>query len=88
MPRVGVKELKNRTTQIVRDVREHATEYVVTLDGNPVAVLRPYTADDEPSVSDEQIEAFLQRWDAMSKRVTAVWPSHISAVAAVREQRE
>ena len=39
--KVGVRELKNRTTQIVRDVREHLEEYIVTLDGVPVARMIP-----------------------------------------------
>jgi prevent-host-death family protein len=47
MPTVGVRELKNRATQIVRAVREEQSEYVVTVGGHPVAVLRPYTAEDE-----------------------------------------
>ena len=39
--RVGVRELKNRTTEILRDVRENRAEYVVTYYGRPVAVLLP-----------------------------------------------
>ena len=38
MPSVGVRELKNNATRIVRAVREEQAEYVVTVDGRPVAV--------------------------------------------------
>jgi prevent-host-death family protein len=39
--RVGVRELKNRATEIVRQVRENQAEYVITYYGRPVAVLLP-----------------------------------------------
>lgn len=35
MERVGVRELKNRATQIVRAVREDHAEYLVPVDGEP-----------------------------------------------------
>jgi len=41
MPYVGIKELKNQTTEILRCVREDGLEYVVTFHGRPVAVLLP-----------------------------------------------
>ena len=41
MPRVGVRELKNRTSEIVRAVRERGVRYIVTHQGNPVGVLLP-----------------------------------------------
>ena len=42
---VGVRELKNQATEILRNVRENRAEYVVTYYGRPVAVLLP--VDDE-----------------------------------------
>jgi len=45
MPYVGIKELKNQTTEILRGVREHGREYVVTFHGRPVAVLLPIGED-------------------------------------------
>ena len=39
--RIGVRELKNRATEIVRQVRENQAEYVITYYGRPVAVLLP-----------------------------------------------
>lgn len=43
--RVGVRELKNRATEIVRQMREHRAEYVITYYGRPVAVLLPVDED-------------------------------------------
>ena len=41
MPRVGIRELKNRTSEIVRAVRERGAQYIVTHQGRPVGLLLP-----------------------------------------------
>lgn len=41
MPTIGVRELKSQASEIVRMIREEQAEYVVTLRGEPVAVLLP-----------------------------------------------
>jgi prevent-host-death family protein len=46
MPKVGVRELKNRTSEILRAVREEGTEYVITYQGRPMAVLLPVDEED------------------------------------------
>ena len=48
--RVGVRELKNQATEILRQVRENHAEYVVTYHGRPVAVLLPV---DEQGLAEE-----------------------------------
>lgn len=41
MPEIGIRQLKNETSEILRAVREEKAEYVITYRGQPVAVLRP-----------------------------------------------
>ena len=41
MPEIGIRQLKNETSEILRAVREDGAEYVITYRGQPVAVLRP-----------------------------------------------
>ena len=41
MPEIGIRQLKNETSEIIRAVREEKAEYIITLRGQPVAVLRP-----------------------------------------------
>ena len=41
MPQVGIRELKNDASEIIRAVREERVEYVVTLRGRPVAFIVP-----------------------------------------------
>lgn len=41
MTTIGVRELKNQATEVLRTVREQETEYIVTYRGKPVAMLVP-----------------------------------------------
>lgn len=41
MPEIGIRQLKNETSEIIRAVREERVEYIITLRGEPVAILRP-----------------------------------------------
>ena len=86
MPRVGVKEFKNRATQIVRDVRERSSQYVITVDGMPVATVRPYDPGDESAGLDDT-DQWLRELDELADRIGESWPAGLSAVEAVREQR-
>ena len=51
MPWVGVRDLKNRASEILRSVREDGAEYVITYQGRPTAVLLP--------VDEQDLEDFL-----------------------------
>ena len=41
MPDVGVRELKVRASEIIRDVRERRARYIITYRGQPVGLLMP-----------------------------------------------
>ena len=41
MPEVGVSELKTRALEIIQDIRERNTRYVITHRGRPVGLLIP-----------------------------------------------
>jgi prevent-host-death family protein len=90
MPRVGVRELKNRTTQIVRDVRENRAEYVVTYRGRPVAVLLPV---DEEWLTQRTIDAATPGEDVraelevLREETGQAWQSEKTAVELVSEGR-
>ena len=93
MPQVGIRELKNDTSEILRAVREEKAEYVVTLHGKPVAVILPL-ADDWQEVETARAAAaaraatdFWARWDTLGKDVKAQWRSDKSAVELIEEQR-
>jgi prevent-host-death family protein len=87
MERVGVRELKNRATQIVRAVREDHAEYLVTVDGEPVAVLRPCEERDLLADKTAKYQASLQRIKAIAAEIGAAWRSPKGAVELLMDMR-
>lgn len=86
MPRVDVTELQERATEILEDVHKKFASYVITVDGEPVATVRPYKpADDDPTP--EKIEQWLRDLDELADDIAKVWPAGLSAADAVAEQR-
>ena len=45
MTEIGVRELKARATEVVRNVRDRRARYTVTYRGRPVGVLLPIDAE-------------------------------------------
>lgn len=88
MPTVGVRELKNHATKIVRSVREEHAQYVVTVDGQPVAVLRPYTAADAAAQRADDVELAIARLRALVADVAGHSIPGVSGVEALHQQRE
>jgi prevent-host-death family protein len=84
--RIGVRDLKNRASEIVREVHERDAEYVVTLRGEPVAVLQPFPAD-EGKLRQVQRDEALEKLDSLAKQIARSWRSPKSAVDLIEEQR-
>jgi prevent-host-death family protein len=84
--RVGVRELKNRATQLIREVREKRVEFVVTVDGTPVARLSPFQ-DETAAQKRDRRRVAIAALAAVADQVGAKWPKGVSASMAVREQR-
>jgi hypothetical protein len=53
----------------VRAVREEMAEYVITLQGKLVAVLRPFTDDDAQRLRQPEIERTLEEMKALAQQV-------------------
>jgi len=90
---VGVRELKNDASEVIRAVREERAEYIVTYHGRPVAVILPIGSDQmvlDPgaviavSSNAPDVEAEL---DALRAEIAAKWQSDRSAVELLIEQR-
>jgi prevent-host-death family protein len=84
---IGIRELKNQASKIVRAVREEAAEYIITIHGEPVAVLRPLTDKDVLQTKDAEIEAELAEMLALADEIAAAWTSDKTGVELVEEQR-
>jgi prevent-host-death family protein len=93
MTEIGIRELKNQATEILREVREQQAEYIVTHRGKPVALLVPFTADWEhlrpkrPAMSQAELEALWAEWDALADEIDQDWQSDKSAVETLLEMR-
>jgi prevent-host-death family protein len=85
--RIGVRELKDRLSRVIRAVSEEMAEYVVTLRGEPVAVLRPLTEEDAERYKQAETDRALAEMKALAKEVAAAWTSDKSGVELVSEQR-
>ncbi len=83
----GVRELKNQTSRIVRAVREEMAEYVITVQGKPVAVLRPFTEEDAQQLRQAEIDEVLAEMKTLAQQVAEAWTSSKSGVELVEEQR-
>lgn len=84
---VGVRQLKNEATRIVREVREHRAEYVITVDGKPVARLTPLGNGENAEERRERIARHVQEAQEIGREIAAAWKSPLSAAEAVAEQR-
>jgi prevent-host-death family protein len=84
---IGIRDLKNQTSRIVRSVREEMAEYIITLQGKPVALLRPITEADEQQFRQTQIEEAIAEMKQLAQEVAAAWTSPKSGVDLISEQR-
>ncbi len=87
MPRLGVRELKNQTTEVIRNVREKGAEYVITYRGDPVAIVRPLTEDDLRRLERSETDEALAKMKTLAGEIAAAWRSEKSGVELVSEQR-
>jgi prevent-host-death family protein len=79
MTEIGVRELKNRTSEIVREVREERAEYTITHRGQPVARLVPIITEGGGQA--------LEDLELLSQEISAQWKSDRSAVELLTEMR-
>jgi prevent-host-death family protein len=84
---VGVRELKNQASRVIRKVSEQMVEYVVTVRGRPVALLRPLTQDEAQRLRQAEVDAGLAEMKALAQRVADAWVSDKSGVELVAQQR-
>ena len=79
MPLIGVRDLRQRTAEVLRRVREEKAEYVVTYQGRPIALLLPVDAEVvEAAVVDASRKAVVGGWEAyarVAEQVRRAWPA-------------
>ena len=80
---VGVRELKQQASELIRLVREEQREIQITYRGKLVALLVPV----ERATVEDQTAAWTNL-DALAAEIGASWPAGITSVKAVAEGRE
>jgi len=85
--RIGIRDLKNRASELVREVHEQEAEYIVTLRGQPVAVLKPLSDKNEQELKRAEHEEALSKLDELAEQIARAWRSPKSAVKLIEEQR-
>jgi prevent-host-death family protein len=85
---IGIRELKNQASRVIRAVREEGSAYVVTVRGEPVAVLRPLDEEERKRLRQDEIQAKLAEMDALAQKISEAWVSDKTAVELVSEQRK
>jgi len=84
MGAIGVRELKEHTSQVLRRVRERGEEIEVTHHGRVIARLIPVSRErPRPRAS----AAAWSSLDRVAREIGARWPKGRSAAKAVREGR-
>jgi len=81
---VGVRELKQQTSQVLRRVREDGETIDITYRGKIIARLIPVNPPTPPV---EEMAAILADLNQLSAEISAQWPEGVSALDAVNDVR-
>lgn len=89
MTAVGVRELKQRASELLRRVQETGDTIEITRRGKVIARIVPAPLAENGLLTEERerLEQLWARMDELSADLALRWPQDVSAVDAVREQR-
>ena len=83
MKTIGIRELKQQASAIIRQVREDGEDFQVTYHGEPVALIIPLG----PSSNSEEGDQTWAAIDHLAAEIGARWSESVSSVEAVAEGR-
>lgn len=85
--KIGVRQLKNEASRILRDVRNNGEKFILTVDGEEVAMITPIpNRGDETKKLANRVKA-LEDADKLAHEVALAWNSSDSAAEEVAEGR-
>jgi prevent-host-death family protein len=93
MPKIGVRELKDQATGILRQVREHQARYVITYHGEPVAALIPLDegwfegAERHALAAMQPGDTLVVEMDALRREIDRSWRVEAGGVELIAEGR-
>jgi len=84
MGEIGIRELKQRASEILRQVREEHETFTVTYRRKVVARLVPA---EDTNAERVRASANWTQMDELAREIGTHWPPEVSAAEAVKEQR-
>jgi prevent-host-death family protein len=87
MPDIGVRELKTRASEIVRNVREQRARYVVTYRGQPVGLLTPLDRAPADLALPEDESAAWDELTRLGEEIGRGWTSSLTGAEILSEMR-
>lgn len=77
---IGVRELREHTTAVLRQIRDHSTPYVITHQGQPIALLTPIQPEAvEAALAQVALGSAPARWETylrLADDLRRVWPAN------------
>ncbi|MDQ6659626.1 MAG: type II toxin-antitoxin system prevent-host-death family antitoxin [Chloroflexota bacterium] len=86
MRTLGIRQLKEHISEILRIVHEQGETIEVTNRGEVIALVVPVRKTQHPSSDDDN--AAWADLDRLAAEIGARWPKDVSAVDAIRDVRE
>jgi len=89
VPDVGVRELKIRASEIIRDVRERRARYVITYRGRPVGLLIPLD-ETSPANLHPTGKTATAAWEELTRlgeEIGREWRSPLTSAQLLSEMR-
>ena len=83
MATIGVRELKQRLSEVLHEVERTGEPVSITRRGRTVVELR--RVETEPS--QQEVDDYLAGWDRLSESLRDSWPEGVTALDVVIEQR-
>ncbi|MBU0495053.1 MAG: type II toxin-antitoxin system Phd/YefM family antitoxin [Chloroflexi bacterium] len=78
MSLIGVRELRNQISDVIRRVRQERAEYVITYQGRPVAMILPLDVEQaEREMVQAGKKAVLGNWERyerLADEIRRAWP--------------
>lgn len=82
---IELSVLQQDAAAVLRRVRDGGTEFLITIDGEPVAQLRPCPRPSPQKPVDP--EEWLARIETIAAAIGEAWPPGLTAAQAVADQR-
>jgi prevent-host-death family protein len=89
MSEVGVRELKARASEIIRNVRDRRARYIITYRGRPVGILMPLeeTRVASPPSAGESTPTAWEELTRLGEEIGRGWRSSLTSAELLSEMR-